>query len=83
MVIGEKLKRDGIAKNTKEAIGIMAMGQKVGADTTKLTEKKKQECAETFMEKNSTMSRVQEQLKQKQKDYDKQIKNILNQKLKK
>ncbi len=32
-------------------------------------------------ELNSTMSRVQEQLKQKQKDYDKQIKNILNQKL--
>ena len=83
MVIGEKLKRDGIAKNTKEAIGIMAMGQRVGADTTKLTEKKKQEWAETFMEKNSTMSRVQEQLKQKQKDYDKQIKNILNQKLEK
>lgn len=81
MIIGEKLKRDGIAKSTKEAIGIMAMGQKVGTDTTKLTEKKKQEWAETFMEKNATMSKVQQQLKQKQKDYDKQLKKIIEQNL--
>lgn len=83
MVIGEKLKRDGIAKNTKEAIGIMAMGQRVGADTTKFTEKKKQEWAETFMETNSTMSNVQKQLKQKQKEYDKQLKQIREQNLEK
>ncbi len=79
IIIGEKLKKDGVAKNTKEAIGIMAMGQKIGTDTTKLTEKKKQEWSETFMEKNQTMSKVQQQIKQKQKEYNKQISQIKKQ----
>lgn len=81
MVIGEKLKLNKVAKNTKEAIGIMSMAQKIGSDTTKLTEKKKQEWAETFMNRNAIMSEVQKEIKKKEKEYNKQIEQILNKKL--
>lgn len=81
MVIGEKMKMEGIAKSTKEAIGIMSMAQKIGTDTTKLTEKKKQEWAETFMSRNSQMSKIQEEIKQRQQEYEKEISNILQKKL--
>ena len=81
MVIGEKLKINGIAKNTKEAIGIMAMGQKIGTDTTKLTEKKKQEWAETFMEKNVTMSKIKKEIGQKENEYNEKRKQVIQQKL--
>ena len=81
MVIGEKLKINGVAKNTKEAIGIMAMGQKIGTDTTKLTEKKKQEWAETFMEKNVTMSKIKKDIGQKENEYNEKRKQVIQQKL--
>ena len=83
MIIGEKLKRDGIAKNTKEAIGIMSMGQKIGTDTTKLTVKKKQEWTETLMEKNETMSQIQNKLEKKQKEYNKKMQLVIEQNLEK
>lgn len=78
MIIGEKLKRDKVAKNTSEAIGIMSMGQKIGSDTTKLTEKKKQEWAETFISRSSIMSGVQKEIRKKEEEYNKQIEQILN-----
>lgn len=81
MLIGEKLKIDGIVQNTKEAIGVMAMGQKIGTDTTKLTSKKKQEWAETFMKRNDTMSNMQKELDKRQKEYDKRIEAVVNKKL--
>lgn len=81
MIIGEKLKANKVARNTKEALTIMYMGQKIGTDTTKLTEKKKQEWTETFMARSDTMSKVQKQLKQKQKEYDEQIKKIRDKEL--
>ncbi len=81
MVIGEKLKKNKVAKDTKEALTIMYMGQKVGKDTTKLTKKQKQEWSETLMERSSTMSKIQEQIKKKQKEYNQQIKEVLEKKL--
>ena len=81
MVIGEKLKVNGIAKSTKEAIAIMSMGQKIGTDTKKLTEKKKQEWAETFMKKNETITQIKSEIEQKQKEYDKKIQQIMKQNL--
>lgn len=81
MVIGEKLKKNQVAKDTKEALTIMYMGQKVGKDTTKLTKKQKQEWSETLMERSSTMSKIQEQIKKKQKEYNQQIKEVLEKKL--
>lgn len=76
IIIGEKLKIDGIASTTKQAIGIMYLGQQIGTDTRSLTKKKRKEWAETIISKSPTMSRVQEKMKDMQHKYDEQIKKI-------
>lgn len=76
MIIGEKLKIDGIAATTKQAVGIMYLGQQIGTDTRGLTKKKREEWAETIISKSPTMSRVQTKMKDIQHHYDNEIKKI-------
>lgn len=81
MVIGEKLKLNKVVSNTKQAIAVMEMGERVGTDTTKLTKKKRDEWAETLSSQSTIVSKMKEQERNIQKKYDKQIKDILNKKL--
>lgn len=76
MIIGEKLKMDGIASTTKQAIGVMYIGQQIGTDTRSLTKKKREEWAETIINQSPTMSKIQTKMKDIQQYYDNQIKKI-------
>ena len=81
MLVAEKLKKNEVARDTSEAIGIMAMGQKIGTDTTKLTDKKKEEWAETFMGRNKTMDAMQKKFKKLNEEYEKRIQEVKEQEL--
>ena len=83
MILGEKLKINGIASTTKQSLGIMYLGQQIGTDTRSLTKKKREEWAETIISQSPTMAKVQRRMKDIQHQYDDQISKIKQMKLSK
>lgn len=84
MIVGEKLKLNKVVSNTKQAIGVISMGKMVGTDTRNMTDKKREEWAETIMNRSSKVSEMKKKANdENSKDIERQIKMIQKETLKK
>lgn len=75
MIIGEKMKANEIVSSTKQAIGVMSLGRRIG-DTRKLTDDKRQKWADTITAKSGKVAEMQKKIKTMQDQYNKEIEEI-------
>lgn len=76
MIIGEKLKKQNVVQDTKQAIELMYMGEKIGQDTRKLTNKKREEWSDTLVNQSKIVSSMQDRVDKIEKEYGQRIEKV-------